>query len=90
MNAFGVFSIPSANCSRYFSFPAFNHSAHFASETQASASMRELDRDIATQLSTFPLGSSAAGFTYTFDPALGVYNRTAETFGPVFSFYVVE
>ena len=32
-----------------------------------------------------PFGSSSAGFTYTFDPALGVYNRSTQTFGPIFS-----
>lgn len=61
------------------------HSAHFVSAPGAQAILREVNRDIATQISTFPLGSSSPGFTYTFDPALGVFNRSAESFGPVFS-----
>lgn len=63
----------------------FNHSAHFASQPNAQETLRQLNRGIASQLSTFPLGSSSAGFTYEFDPALGVFNRSTETFGPVFA-----
>ncbi len=63
----------------------FNHAAHFVSQPNAQETLRQLNRGIASQLSTFPLGSSSAGFTYTFDPELGVFNRSTETFGPVFS-----
>jgi hypothetical protein len=63
----------------------FNHSAHFVSQPEARATLTELNRSIATQLSTFPITSSSGGFTFTFDPALGVFNRSTETFGPVFS-----
>jgi len=63
----------------------FNHAAHFGSQPNAQATLTELNRGIATQLSTFPLGSSSAGFTYTFDEALGVFNRSTETFGPIFA-----
>jgi hypothetical protein len=63
----------------------FNHAAHFGSQPNAQATLTELNRGIASQLSTFPLGSSSAGFTYTFDPALGVFNRSTETFGPIFA-----
>ncbi|HUG54668.1 MAG TPA: transporter, partial [Vicinamibacteria bacterium] len=62
----------------------FSHAAHFSSQPEARATLRQLNRGIASQLSTFPLGSSSAGFTYTFDPALGVFNRSTDTFGPVF------
>jgi len=65
--------------------PPFSHAAHFSSQPEARATLRQLNRGIASQLSTFPLGSSSAGFTYTFDPALGVFNRSTESFGPVFS-----
>jgi hypothetical protein len=37
------------------------------------------------QVSSFPLGSSAGGFSWTFDPALGAFNRVSPSFGPVFS-----
>jgi Putative MetA-pathway of phenol degradation len=63
--------------------PALNHAAHFASQPAAHEILTQLNQGIATQLSTFPLGSSSGGFTYTFDETLGVYNRTAQSFGPV-------
>jgi hypothetical protein len=63
----------------------FNHAAHFSTQTNAQETMRLINRGIAAQISTFPLGSSSAGFTYTFDPALGVFNRSTESFGPVFA-----
>ena len=40
---------------------------------------------IAAQVSSFPLGSSAGGFSWTFDPALGTFNRVSDSFGPVFA-----
>jgi hypothetical protein len=64
--------------------PAFSHAAHFVSQPGAQATLRQINRGVASQISTFPLGSSAASFTYEFDPALGVYNRSTESFGPVF------
>jgi hypothetical protein len=65
--------------------PPFSHAAHFVSQPNAQETLRQLNRGIASQLSTFPLGSSSAGFTYTFDPELGVFNRSTESFGPVFA-----
>jgi hypothetical protein len=65
--------------------PALSHEAHFVSQAGAQDVLTQLNAGIASQLSTFPLGSSSAGFTYTFDPALGVFNRSTETFGPVFA-----
>src|SRR5262249_38891540 len=35
--------------------------------------------------SNFPLSSPASGFTYTFDPTLGVFTRSTESFGPIFA-----
>ncbi|HEV7501825.1 MAG TPA: hypothetical protein VGQ33_17540, partial [Vicinamibacteria bacterium] len=43
----------------------FNHAAHFGSQPNAQAILTQLNKGIASQLSTFPLGSSSAGFTYT-------------------------
>ena len=40
---------------------------------------------IGAQVSSFPLGSSAGGFSWTFDPALGTFSRVSPSFGPVFS-----
>ena len=61
------------------------HEAHFGSQPAAEEALRQLNRGIATQISTFPLGSSSSGFTYTFDPALGVFTRSSDSFGPIFA-----
>lgn len=60
------------------------HAAHFNTQPVALETLDLLNRGIATQLATLPLGSSSGGFTYTFDPALGIYDRSAESFGPLF------
>lgn len=68
-----------------FAVAEFSHDAHFLSQPNATATLSQINRAIASQVSTFPLGSSSAGFTYTFDSSLGVYNRTTQSFGPVFA-----
>ncbi len=65
--------------------PAFSHAAHFVSQPSAQATLSQLNRGIASQISTFPVGSSSGGFTFTFDSSLGVYNRTTDSFGPLFA-----
>jgi hypothetical protein len=40
---------------------------------------------LGNQLSSFPLGSSAGGFSWTFDPAVGTFSRASESFGPTFA-----
>lgn len=37
------------------------------------------------QFANFPLGSSTGGFTYSFDPASGIYTRSSQSFGPAFT-----
>jgi hypothetical protein len=60
-----------------------------------TALLRELQNDqlpitqvianlVTTEISTFPAASSSAGFTYTFDPQLGVPALTTKSFGPLF------
>jgi hypothetical protein len=61
------------------------HAAHFGSQPGAQSTMTQLNRGIAAQLATFPLGSSSGGFAYTFDPELGVFSRSTESFGPIFA-----
>lgn len=61
------------------------HQAHFSSATEARSTLNLLNRNIAYQLGSFPLGSSSGGFTFTLDPSLGVLNRSAESFGPLFA-----
>jgi hypothetical protein len=64
----------------------------YRSEIEANqGSLVDLDdafliaRELSTQLTTFPLGSSAGGFTWTFDPAVGTFTRTTASFGPIFA-----
>jgi hypothetical protein len=39
---------------------------------------------VGLEVSTAPIGSSAGGFTYTFDPATRAFQRAAPSFGPMF------
>src|SRR5258708_8368798 len=58
-----------------------DHLAHFDSDFQAN--FGPFNSAIGSQLTSLPLPSPASGFTYTFDPALGVYTRSAQSYGPV-------
>ena len=40
---------------------------------------------MATQFSTFPLGSSTGGMTYVFDDTVGTFRRGTNSFGPSFA-----
>jgi hypothetical protein len=40
---------------------------------------------MATQFSTFPLGSSSGGMTYVFDESVGTFRRGSASFGPLFA-----
>jgi hypothetical protein len=57
------------------------HSGHFNSSFQANFS--PFNSALASQLASVPLPAPASGFTYTFDPALGVFNRSTRSFGPL-------
>jgi len=57
------------------------HSGHFNSSLQANFS--PFNSALATGLASVPLPTPASGFTYTFDPALGVFNRSTRSFGPL-------
>ena len=70
---------------RPFTLAFTGHEAHFSSATEARSTLNLLNRNIAYQLASFPLGSSSGGFTFTLDPTLGVLNRSAESFGPLFA-----
>ncbi len=65
-------------------FPS--HAAHFIDqEDRLRDAGRLINESLATQLATFPIGSSAGGFTYAYDPTLGIFNRTSESFGPIYA-----
>jgi hypothetical protein len=69
----------------------FTHAAHFSPltsqdlENPAVGIVRNFNTELAVQLSTFPIGSSAGGFTYAFDPELGTFRRASRSFGPAFA-----
>jgi hypothetical protein len=57
------------------------HTAHFNSDFQTNFS--QFSTALVGQLVTVPLPSPASGFTYQFDPNLGVFHRTTQSFGPL-------
>ena len=63
--------------------PNPTHRAHFSNDSLQS--FTPLNTALGTQISLLPLASPASGFTFTFDPAAGVYTRSSQSFGPIFS-----
>lgn len=63
--------------------PAPSHAAHFTVTTQEQLTV--LNDSLRGQLSTVPLPSAASGLVFKFDPALGAFTRTGESFGPIYS-----
>ncbi len=59
------------------------HSAHFNSAFQAE--FTQFGVALTSQIASVPLPSPASGFTYQFDSALGVFQRTSQSFGPILS-----
>jgi hypothetical protein len=63
-----------------------SHVAHFIGQDSPQfVALGQFSAAVANQLSSFPIASSAGGFTYRFDPTLGVFTRTSESFGPVYA-----
>jgi hypothetical protein len=61
------------------------HEAHFLPAAAQLKAPYALNGALVTQLSTFPLGSSSGGFTYTTDPKTGIPERNSNNFGPSFA-----
>ena len=59
------------------------HSAHFNSGFESEFS--QFGTALTSQIVSLPLPPPASGFTYQFDPALGVFTRTTTSFGPILS-----
>jgi hypothetical protein len=59
------------------------HSAHFNSAFQSQ--FTQFNIALASQLASIPLPSPASGFTYEFEPTLGIFQRTTDSFGPVYA-----
>lgn len=64
------------------------HDAHFADPTQQQRLLQitgAINSAVASQLTTFPLGSPGGGLTFVFDEATGTVERATETFGSLFA-----
>lgn len=57
------------------------HSAHFNSAFQSE--FTQFNIALASQLANVSLPSPASGYTYAFDPSLGVFRRSTQSFGPI-------
>jgi hypothetical protein len=57
------------------------HTAHFNSDFQSNFS--EFGTALVSQFVSLPLPSPTSGFTYEFDPSLGIFRRTTRSFGPI-------
>jgi len=65
-----------------------NHTAHF--QLSGGTGGNEIlflnaalvNQAIISQLTSLPLGSSSGGFTYSFNPEVGTFERTSDSFGP--------
>jgi hypothetical protein len=61
---------------------AFREAASVLGSAQTASSVVALT---SIEVATAPLGTSTGGFTFTFDPLLRVYKRSASSFGPSFA-----
>jgi hypothetical protein len=59
------------------------HSGHFNSGFESEFS--QFGTALTSQIVSLPLPPPASGFTYQFDPSLGVFSRTTTSFGPILS-----
>jgi len=65
------------------------HVAHFSPlsndvNNPVVSIVQSFNTQMATQFSTFPLGSSSGGMTYVFDESVGTLRRGSASFGPLF------
>jgi hypothetical protein len=69
----------------------FSHEAHFSPiegndlNNPVVGIVQGFNTQMATQFSTFPLGSSTGGLTYVFDDSVGTFRRGSTSFGPLFA-----
>jgi hypothetical protein len=76
-----AFLIPNLYGPTGLTLPNPTHQAHFDSSFQQN--FGPLNTAIASQLTSLPIPSPASGLVYSFDKALGVYSRSARSFGPI-------
>ena len=57
----------------------------FVKDAEATAATSDtISRALLTELTTLPISTSSAGFTYLFNPTLGTVERASSSFGPFF------
>lgn len=59
------------------------HVPHF--RVESAQQLNVLNDSLRGQLANLPLPSPAGGFTFQFDPALGTFVRSTESFGPIYA-----
>jgi uncharacterized membrane protein YgcG len=62
-----------------------SHAAHFKPSPEQLQTPVQFNQQLVTLLSSLPFGSSSGGFTYNYDPAVGTFSRSSESFGPLFA-----
>jgi Putative MetA-pathway of phenol degradation len=82
-NLFGPGGITQERITTLGCCPGGGHEPHFQVESEAE--LTTLNDALRGQLGNFPLPSPASGFTFQFDPALGTFTRSTESFGPIFA-----
>jgi hypothetical protein len=66
--------------------PGFvSHEAHFLPGENQELAPFLFNQQIVEQLSTFPTGTPSGGFSFSFDPATGAFQRATNSFGPSFA-----
>jgi hypothetical protein len=60
-----------------------SHEAHY--RVDSTRELTNINDALKGQLATFPLPSPASGFTFKLDPATGVFERSTQSFGPLFA-----
>jgi hypothetical protein len=65
--------------------PGNPHEAHYFPGLAQRVTPFELNKALISQLATFPIGSSSAGFTFFRDPTTGAVVPASRSFGPSFA-----
>jgi hypothetical protein len=65
--------------------PGNPHEAHFLPSLAQTQAPFEINKALVAELGTFPIGSSSAGFSFSFNPSTGLFSRTSQSFGPGFA-----
>jgi hypothetical protein len=66
--------------------PGFvSHEAHFLPGANQELAPFLFNEQLVAQLATFPTGTPSGGFSFTFDPATGAFQRATNSFGPSFA-----